>query len=153
MLYYAVVLTFKFVVEFLACDYSNECYWAVLSYGAVRLLIFYKKYFGSNVYFFELDRFKITYLLIATSDTRFNWKDTLFYFKGVKHQQAKQVALISLLSHFGWQLGVKSFVKLQINRRMLNRMERLLAVSRVFWYINSQVMLTIFSVIYRLQFI
>ena len=32
---YMVVLTFKFVVETLVCDYSNESYWAVLSCGTV----------------------------------------------------------------------------------------------------------------------
>ena len=32
---YNEVLTLKFVDETLVCDYANESYWAVLSYGAV----------------------------------------------------------------------------------------------------------------------
>ena len=37
-----VVLTFESVDEILKCDHSNESYWAVLSYGADRFLIFPK---------------------------------------------------------------------------------------------------------------
>jgi len=36
---YKVVLTFKFVDETLVCDHSNESYWAIFSYGAVRYAV------------------------------------------------------------------------------------------------------------------
>ena len=39
---YKVVLTFESVDEILKCDHLNESYWAVLSYGADRFLIFPK---------------------------------------------------------------------------------------------------------------
>ena len=42
---YKVVLTFESVDEILKCDYSNESYWAVLSYGTV----YYAAQGGSNV--------------------------------------------------------------------------------------------------------
>ena len=41
---YKVVLTFKSVDETLACDHSNESYWAVLSCGTV----YYAVQGGSN---------------------------------------------------------------------------------------------------------
>ena len=40
---YKVVLTFESVDEILKCDHSNESYQAILSRGAVRFSIFYKK--------------------------------------------------------------------------------------------------------------
>ena len=36
---YKVVLTFESVDEFLKCDHSNESYRAVLSYGAVSIML------------------------------------------------------------------------------------------------------------------
>ena len=42
---YKVVLTFKSADETLACDHSNESYWAVLSCGT----IYYAVQGGSNV--------------------------------------------------------------------------------------------------------
>ena len=42
----SVVLTFESVDEILWCDYSNKTSLAVLSHGAVRFAIFYKRAFG-----------------------------------------------------------------------------------------------------------
>ena len=43
---YKVVLTSESVDEILCCDHSNETLSAVLSYGTIYILVFYKIKFG-----------------------------------------------------------------------------------------------------------